>query len=364
MASTKHSPAASLNRARRHPGPQAVTPAASPRRGALALLALLLAFVAPASAQSVEEFYKGKTITIIVGVTPGGSYDMYARLLARFIGKHIPGNPDVIVQNLQGGPTHVMAAQYLENTAPKDGTAIATFTAGIATDSLLEPEKAVVDFNDLAFIGSISHDLRACYTWHELGVKRWDDLLKKELKYGTANRNSYSYQAAAVLKNLLGVNVKIILGYPGSSERRIAIESGELNAYCGSWVSTPKDWVKDKKIDVFVRFSKYAADDMPEGVPYVRDLAKSEADKQILDLLFAASEVAPPYAVSKEVPADRIEALRAAFDATMKDADFLATAEKENMPVNPVSWQDTQDVVDKVSASSPELVEKAKAVLE
>jgi tripartite-type tricarboxylate transporter receptor subunit TctC len=327
--------------------------------------ALLFAFSVPASAQSIEQFYKGKTVTIMVGVTPGGSYDMYARLLARFLGKHIPGKPDIVVQNFKGGAGHLLAAQYLDLTGPKDGTAIATFSLGGVTEAMLDPKKAAVfDFRKVAFLGSISHDLRACYTWHALGAKTWDETMAKELKYGTANKSSYSYQAAAVLQKMLGANMKIILGYPGSSERRIAIEAGELNAYCGNWVSTPADWVRDKKVNVFVRFSKNTADDMPPGVPYIRDLAKTKEDKQIIDLLFTASEAAPPFAVSKEVPADRITALRAAFEATMKDPEFLATAQKERMPVNPISWKDTQEVVDDVYATPPALIGKAKAIID
>lgn len=330
--------------------------------GAFALLAL--AFASPASADAVADFYKGKTITIAVGVSPGGSYDMYSRLLARFIGKYIPGNPNLIVQNVKGGNSgHIMAAKFLEQSSDTDGTLIATFTAGILTDALMDPAMAIVDFKNFAFIGTISKDLRACYTWHTLGAKTWEEVKKKKTKYGTANKTSYSYQAAAVLKNMLGADMKIVMGYPGSAERRIAIEAGELDTYCGSWVSTPKDWVKEKKIEVFMRFSA-PAPDMPEGVPYVGDIVKTPEEKQIIDLLFAASEIAPPFAVSARVPADRLKALRDAFDATMKDAEFLDTAKKENMPVNPADWKETQATIDRVIATPPKLVEKVKVILD
>lgn len=333
--------------------------------GCAAIGVAMLAGTSAGQAQSTDQFYKGKTVSVVVGYPPGGAYDRYARLMAQFLSRHLPGQPTVIVQNMPGGGT-LTAMQYLTLTAPKDGTTIVAFTSQLITQSLLEPENYRFDFGKIAMLGSLSREAASCFTWHALGLRTYDDIVKSkaQLLFGGPAKSSTAYQAAAVLKNLLGVEMKFILGYPGSSERRIAVESGELNAYCGSWVSTPRDWVKDKKIDVFVRLSEYVDEDMPKGLPHIGELAKSSADKQIIDFVFSSGEISKPFAVSAEVPKDRLALLRKAFDAVASDPDFVAQAAKEKLPISHMPAQEAQAIADRISATPPAMIDKAKAILE
>jgi tripartite-type tricarboxylate transporter receptor subunit TctC len=315
----------------------------------------------PAAGQTPEEFYKGKTISIMVGIPPGGGYDLNARLLARHLGRHIPGKPAVIVQNLPGGGGHLMAVRHLDMTGKKDGTEIALHSMGLATQAVVDPESGEIDLRKVSYLGSLSSDVVACYTWHTLGVKNWEDLKKHELRFGAAGKSSYSYQAPAVLKNMFGLKTVIALGYPGNAE--LAVESGELNAKCGSWLTTSRSWLADKKIDMFIRFSAKLPADMPASVPSANDLAKSEEEKKLLDFIFSVGDVARPFAVSKDTPPERLAALRAAFEATMKDPAFLADAEKSKLTVDYATAKEVEQVVKNVYATPPELVAKVKALL-
>lgn len=316
----------------------------------------------PATADPIADFYKGKVVTIIVGIPPGGGYDLNARLLARHLGKHIPGEPSVIVQNLPGGAGHLKAVRYLDLTGEKDGTVMALFSMGLATQSVVDPGSGAIDLREVAYLGSLGSDVVACYTWHTLGVKSWDDLRKHQLKFGAVGKSSYSYQGPAVLKNLFKLDIVAALGYPGNAE--LAVESGELNAKCGSWLTTPKDWLAAKKIDVFVRFSRRHPADMPQGVPFAGDQASSEADKRVLDFIFNVNDIARPFALSKQVPPERLAALQAAFAATMQDPAFLADAAKSKLVVDYVPPKDVERIVGEVYSAPADLVARANALLD
>jgi tripartite-type tricarboxylate transporter receptor subunit TctC len=317
----------------------------------------------PAGAQA-DDFYKDKTITLVIGVSPGGAADGYARLLARYMGHHLTGEPDIIVQNLPGSAGHILAARCLELTAPHDGTAMAYLPGGLATQAMLDRETISIDFGKIAFIGSITDEVSVCYTWQTLGVNRWEDLFKQELKLPALSKTSYSYQTAAVLKNMFKMPVNLVVGYPGSAEQNVAVEAGELNAKCGAWASVPKDWLAENKIRLFARFSELTAPGMPEGLPFIGDLAKTDGDRQVIDFIFAPQNAGRPYAVARDVPAERLTELRAAFDATMKDPAFLAEAEKLKFSVNPLTGEQVDDIVGRVLAASPELLKKVSAALE
>jgi tripartite-type tricarboxylate transporter receptor subunit TctC len=329
------------------------------------LCLLIVLGVVPGHAQSAEEFYRGKTVSVVVGFPPGGTYDRYARLVAQHLPRHVPGQPTVIVQNMPGAGT-MTAVHHLSLNAPKDGTTIVAFASQLATQAILEPGNVKFDRSKIALLGSISRDVSTCFTWHTVGPKSWSDLVKHPdgLFFGGPAKSTTAYQAAAVLKGVFGIKVKFIMGYPGSGDRRLAIEKGELNADCGSWLSTPGDWIRDKKIDVFARLSEMATPDMPAGVPYIRDLAKTEDDRKIIDFVFSIGEISKPYAVSAEVPQDRIETLRKAFNAMSKDPEFIARAEKEKLPLSFVAADKAQAIIENIYTTPPELVAKAKAILE
>ena len=327
-------------------------------------LALSAATSAPAVAQSAADFYKGKTVTIVVGFSPGGGYDTYGRLLARHIGNHIPGKPNVIVQNLPGAGS-LNAVRQLMATQPKDGTVITHFNPGVITDSLTDPGKVKVKFTDVAWVGSITRDFRVCYAWRATGIKNWEDVKnRKEVIFGGTAKGAGSYVNGAILRNVFGVKLRHILGFPGSAEQRLAIERGELEGDCGSWSSIPDEWIKDNKIVPFISFAKKVSDDMPKDIPYIGDFATTQEQKDVLNILGAAGELGRPFIMSKDVPKDRLAIIRKAFDDTMEDPAFLADAKKQGVPVVPIGGEEATQIIADIYKASPKLISKAKAALE
>jgi tripartite-type tricarboxylate transporter receptor subunit TctC len=328
-----------------------------------ALAVALLALSYPAAAQSPSAFYKGKTMRLVVGFSPGGGYDSYTRVLARHYGRHIPGNPDVIVNNMPGASS-LKSVQYLDSGAPKDGTVLTAFNPGLIVQSMTTPDKFPVDLRNYEWIGSISEDIRVCYMWGATGVKTWDDLLKRDqVVFGETGTGSSAYVNERILKDVFGVKVKQVLGYPGSAEKRLAIERGELDGDCGSFSSIPVDWVREKKVNVVIRFEQHLAPGMSDDSPYAPDLAKDASQKQLLMLLNSSGDVGRPYIAPRGVPAERIKALRAAFDATMKDAQFIADAEKQQLTViAPLHGEEAYKMVLEIYKAPPDVVARAKDI--
>lgn len=326
--------------------------------------ALATGAVGAGQAQTPAEFYKGKTVTIVVGFTAGGGYDQYARLLARHIGGHIPGKPDVIVQNAPGAGS-LTAVRRVDGNLPKDGTAIVTFNPALVTESLLLPDKVKMKFTEVAWIGSITRDFRVCYMWGATGVKDWDGVAnRKEVIFGATNKGTGSYINGAILRNVFDMKIRHILGFPGSAEQRLAIERGELDGDCGSWSSIPDKWISDKKIYPFVLFSPVRTPDIPKDIPYIGTFAKTDLQKTLLDILSAAGELGRPYIMSRQTPADRLKAIRQAFDATMQDKAFLADAAKQQLPVVPVDAKEASEIVERIYKFPPEMISKARAAAE
>jgi tripartite-type tricarboxylate transporter receptor subunit TctC len=330
-------------------------------RYAVALAAT--AVVATSVPASAQDFYKGKTLTIIVGFSPGGGFDRNARLLARYIGDHIPGKPDVVVQNMPGAGS-LKSVKHLLTIAPKDGTVIDTFNFGLIGQSRLTPKKVPVDFRKVAWIGSISRDLSVCYTWHTLGIKTMADLKKRKtvhigLTAPGANEDIHTH----ILKNIFGVDVHQVGGYPGSAEERIAIERGELDGGCGAWSSIPPAWVAKHNIDPIYRSLTIVPPDLPPGVPYVMDLAANDRDRAIIRVLISGGEVGRPYIAPPEVPAARVKILRDAFAATVKDPRLLAEAEKARLPVSPAVGPEAVEIVDAIYAAPADIVDAARKVI-
>ena len=325
-------------------------------QGLLATCVLSLA-AASASAQT----YEFKTINLVVGATPGGGYDAYTRLLARSYAKHLPGNPTIIVQNMPGSGS-LKAVLYLDATAAKDGSVITAFNPGVIVESLVTPEKINFKLSDVAWIGSITADLRVCYAWHATGVKSWADLMKRDVfNIGTQQTGSSSYNNAATLKNLYGAKIKIITGYPGSAEERLAIERGELDGGCGAWSSNPPAWLAENKITPIVKFTPDAIPNLQAGVPYAGDLLKNDDDRTVLKLLTGADQLGRPYVASKSVPADRIASLRKGFDAAIKDPQFVAEAAKADLPIiGSLDGATSEKLIREIYNAPPRLIEKAK----
>jgi tripartite-type tricarboxylate transporter receptor subunit TctC len=332
---------------------------------ALKMILATLALAVPApSAFGQDEFYKGKTITIVVGYSVGGGYDQYARTLARHFGSHIPGNPNVLVQNMPGAAT-LTAVRHLDANAPKDGTVMTTFDPGIITESFAAPDTFKVKFSNFQWIGALLRDIRICYAWGATGIKSWDDMMaRKEFLIGTTAKGSNAYVNGAILRKMFNAPVRQIAGYPGSNEQRLALERGELEGNCGSWSAMPQDWIVNDKINPLVRFSPKRPADMPKSVPYIGDLAKSQEQKDILTILNASGELGRPLIASNAVPAERVQLLRAALRATLQDTAFEADAQKQFLPLDPVTGEEAEQVVNAIYAAPPALAKKVKDVLD
>ncbi|MDB5507567.1 MAG: tripartite tricarboxylate transporter family receptor [Hyphomicrobiales bacterium] len=326
--------------------------------------ACALAAASPALAQAPAEFYKGKTLTMVVGFSAGGGYDAYARLLARHLGRHIPGKPDIIVQNLPGAGS-LNAVRQLEATQPKDGTYITTFNPALITDSLMNPEKVKFRFADVAWVGSMTPDVRVCYAWHTAKIADWDELkARKEFILGSTAKGTAAYVNGAILQNMFGIKVRQILGFPGGAEQKLALERGELDGDCGSWSSVPPEWISEKKITPLVSFSPLTSPDLPKEVPFIGALATTAEQKEVLDVFVSGGDLGRPFIMSKSVPEDRLKAVREAFDATMADASFLAEAKKLQLPINAVKGENARAIIERIYKASPEAVAKARQIAE
>jgi tripartite-type tricarboxylate transporter receptor subunit TctC len=327
-------------------------------------LALVLVSTLTQRAAAQESFYRGKTVTIVVGYSAGGGYDQYARLVARHLGRFIPGQPNVIVQNMPGAAS-MTSVRYLDATAPKDGTVITMFDPGLILETIASPETYKVRFSDYYWLATLLRDIRICYAATVTGIKTWDDMMKrKEFIIGATARGSNAYVNGAILRKVFHAPVRQISGYPGSNEQRLAVERGELEGNCASWTAMPPDWLVNKRINALLRFSPKRPADMDPSVPFVNDLASSQEQKELLDVLDGSGELGRPFIVAKQVPADRTKALRAAFAAMIKDETFLAEAQKQNLLLDPVSGEEAEEIVAKIYSASPELARKVKEVLE
>ena len=319
--------------------------------------------MAMAASASAQDFYKGKTVSILAGFSPGGGYDVNARVLARHMGRHIPGNPSMIVQNMPGAGS-LNAVLYLDANAAKDGTVLNTFNFGAIGEARLSPDKIKVDFRKYNWIGSISQDLTVCYVWHALGVKTLADLAKRpKVHYGSTGAGSSSDLNQRIMKHIFGVKLQQVGGYPGSAEQRMAIERGELDGDCGAWSSIPVEWINEKKIVPVIRSSPATAPDMPADVPYSIAIAPSERDKQIMQLLLTSNQLGRPFIASAAVPAERVKILRDAFDATMKDPKFIAEAQKLRLPISPIVGEDALKVVEDIYRIPDDIVVAARGVM-
>jgi tripartite-type tricarboxylate transporter receptor subunit TctC len=313
----------------------------------------------PARAQTVEDFYKSKPLTIIVGVTAGGGYDLIARLLSRHIVKHIPGNPSPVVQNMPGSGS-IVAAGYLYSIAPKDGSVIGT----LARIALIEPLFTPQRFDSTKFIavGSVSKDISTCISWKTSKVKTWDDLLSKEFIASGQGTGADPDAFANMIRHLFGAPIKLVTGYPGTNEQALSMERGETEGYCGVSYSTLKTrytkWLAEGSINILVQNAIEKHPDLP-NVPLITDMAKNAEQAQIIRLIVATQNMARPFVAPPGIPADRAAALRKAFDATMKDPEFLAEADKMKVEISPMSGAEVNAMMAELYATPKSAVEKA-----
>jgi tripartite-type tricarboxylate transporter receptor subunit TctC len=333
---------------------------------AFALAAALAAIALPARADPVEDFYKGRNITVLIGYSPGGSYDAAGRVLARHMGRYIPGNPSLVPQNMPGAGT-LNLANYLYNVAPKDGTAFGIFARGMAMEPLIGGTNAKFDATKFTWIGSAANEISLCATYETSPVKTWKDAVTKDFTVAGNGSGSDPDVFATVLRNLFGVKDRLISGYPGSAEISLAMERGEIDGRCGwSWSSIKAEksqWLAEHKLNLVVQLALEKAADLP-NVPLITDLATDERQRQILKLIFSRQTMGRPFAGPPAIPPERAEALRHAFDLTMKDPDFLAEAQGRGLEINPVSGHDLEKLIAELYQTPKDVVAEARAATE
>jgi tripartite-type tricarboxylate transporter receptor subunit TctC len=325
----------------------------------LCLLATAAFAALPARADSVEDFYRGRNVTLVIGYSVGGGYDLYGRLVARHLGKYIPGQPTIVPQNREGAGS-MRAAIYIYNAAPKDGTVIGTFSRSMAVAPLLQD--APFDASKFSWLGSVSTDVNVCMTWNTSAVKTWDDMVTKPSKIGGLGAGADPDIFALMFKNVFGARLQLVSGYPGTNDVALAMERGEVDGMCGLSWSTVKtrhgDWLAGKKVSIPVQAGLHKESDIPD-VPLVMDLVKTPEQTQIVRLILASQEMARPFAAPPGIPEDRKRALIEAFDKTMKDPEFLAEAAKMKADVNPVSAAAIESLLAEVYKTPKDVIAKA-----
>ncbi len=326
---------------------------------ALALLALPAA--RPSVAQDAKSFYAGKTLKIIVGLPPGGGADAYARLVQRHLGRHVPGAPAIVTQNMPGAGS--LRSVMSLNTSPDDGTVLAHFSSALLTEAITTPDRVRLDFRSYAWIGNVSEDVRVCYVRSATGVGTWADMLaRKEVIFGATAAGNAGNVDTAMLRNLFGVKVKQVQGYAGSADKRLAVERGEIDGDCGGWTSVPDDWLRERKISVVIRLSPTLVAGMDRSVPWGGDLVKDASERRIYDFLVAPERLGRLFMVSGKAPADRVAALRTAFDAMVADREFLADADRAKLLVTPMTGAEVTGHVAELYTTPAPLVARAKAI--
>jgi len=338
----------------------------------LALSARFLAFAAlvlPLSTQNAHaqaDFYKGKTVDLMIGYSVGGGYDVYARLIARHLGKHIPGNPTVTPRNMEGAGS-LRLANWIYNVARKDGLVFGTIGRGTGFDPLLGSKQAQFDGTKFNWIGSANDEVSVCVVWNGRGkVTKFEDLLTQQLSVGGTGAAADTDQFPRIINGVLGTKMKIVTGYPGGNDVNLALERGEVDGRCGwSWSSvksTRANWLSDKKIAILMQLSLAKHPDLPD-VPLITELAKTDEQRQILKLIFARQALGRPYLAPPGVPAERVAILRKAFMDTMADKEFLAEAEQAQLEITPVAGEAVQKLVTEVYQTPPAVVRKAAEIL-
>lgn len=331
----------------------------------LASAVLTLVPLSMAAAQGAADFYKGKTVELYIGYSAGGGYDVYGRLLARHMGKHLPGNPTILAKNMTGAGS-LKLANWLYNVAPKDGTAFGIIGRGTGFDPLLGRKGAQFDAEKFNWLGSMNDEVSVCVAWHTTGIRSIEELFGKELTVGGTGASADTDQFPRITNGVLGTKFKIVSGYPGGNDVGLAMERGEVQGRCGwSWSSvrsTHQDWLDGKKINILVQLALSKHADLP-NVPLIIDLAKNDEQRRILRIIFSRQTMGRPFLAPPGLPRERVDALRKAFMDTMKDKEFLADAEKAKLEITPVSGADVQKLVEEAYDTPKEIAKKAAELL-
>jgi tripartite-type tricarboxylate transporter receptor subunit TctC len=328
------------------------------RRATLVVLAIMLPAVA--QAQDPAEFYRGRTVSLVVGFNPGGGADTYARLVARHLGKHVAGNPTVVVRNMQGAGS-VVAANHIYNVSPKDGTELGLFAGNITIDPLMGGTQHKYDARKFGWIGAPSSDSNVCLSSLSSSFKTIDDVIRREMITGTSGTSTYDFPV--VMNNVIGAKFKLVKGYGGSAALRLAMERGEIEGFCGvGYNSMRTAGLADGKANILVQVGLAKNPHMP-NVPFIFDYAKSDEDRQIFRLVFGWLDLERPIGAPPGVPEERLRALREGFDRAMKDPALLADAEKAQVGIEPMSGAAIAAFVDEAYRAPAEVGKRAAQML-
>jgi tripartite-type tricarboxylate transporter receptor subunit TctC len=329
----------------------------------LALTGLASSTVA---ADPVADFYRGKSISMVIATAPGGDYDLRARLVSRHIGRHIPGNPTIVPRNMPGG-VGIQAANFVANVAPKDGTTLHAIMQNMSTHQALGGAGVEYDTRKFFWIGNTTDTPNVINSWHTTGIRTIQDVMTRELVVGAPGQATNSVYYPKALNMMVGTKFKIVSGYPGGNQVNLAMERGEVggrgsNSWA-SWKATKPAWLREKKIFILVQVALKRHPELAD-VPTMIELAKNDDDKAVLTFLSADVPISRAYVTTPGVPAERVNALRRAFDATMKDPAFVAEAAKLNMDMGPSTGEDAQRYSDLIANTPAQVLKRARAIIE
>jgi tripartite-type tricarboxylate transporter receptor subunit TctC len=332
------------------------------------VLAGLIAFAALATSAAAGDYYAGKSIDLLIGAPPGGGYDIYARALARHYGRHIPGQPTIVAKNMPGAAS-ARAAGFISAVAPKDGTAIAALMPGAVVGPLLdEKAEALFDPTKVLYLGTANNGTRICVSRKDSKIKTFDDALTQKAVFGGVSTTDSTRGYGYLHKNTSGAQYDVVSGYSGTAEIALAMERGELDGVCGwdwaSFKSQRPDWIRDNKANLLLQVGLEPNAELTRmGVPSVFKYVTNEDDRKVVELVISQQVFQRSYIAPPGLAAEQLEALRSAFDATMRDKDFLADAETLRIDISPLSGAKVQELVQKLYAAPKDMVARARQAI-
>jgi tripartite-type tricarboxylate transporter receptor subunit TctC len=334
------------------------------KRSVILAVAVGILLTHSVQAQSVADINRGNTVRVVNWSSPGGEYDLHGRLLARHLGRHIPGQPAVVHQTMTGAGGQT-AASHIYNVAPRDGTVLGIANSGLPLYQALGAKSVQYDATRFNWIGTITPIADIMISWHTAPARSFKDLLSREFVLGTTGRNSTSWMIPTAMNALLKTKIKAVLGFRGGADVNVAIERGEIMGRINAWTgmkATKPEWIREKKVTVLVQSALISAPDL-KGVPLLVELAKNEDDRAIFRMFGAGGQLGRPLMTAPDVPADRVVALRAAFAAAMTDPAFVAEAKKFRIEIMPVMGTQLQGLVAKTLSTPKPLIARLKSIL-
>ena len=338
------------------------------RLATICVLAGLIALAAPATSSSAGDYYAGKSIDLLIVAPPGGGYDIYARALARHYGRHIPGQPTIVAKNMPGAAS-ARAAGFISTLAPKDGTAIAALMPGGVVGPLLdEKAETLFDPTKVLYLGTANNGTRICVSRKDSKIKTFDDALTQKASFGGVSTSDSTRGYGYMHKKTSGAKYDVVSGYSGTAEIALAMERGELDGVCGwdwaSFKSQRPDWIRDNKVNLLLQVGLEPNEELTRmGVPVVFKYVTNEDDRKAVELIISQQVFQRSYVAPPGLPAELLDTLRSAFDATMRDKDFLHDAETIRIDISPLPGAKVQELVQKIYTAPKDIVARARQAI-